>query len=114
MHYRRTISKGLIAWLLCALPLYASAQCLAGQTMADVAARWIDKQTLRDGVKLATDIYRPARNAKAVEGRFPVILERTRRIAINTVYVDQVHAAHVVLPLVAMSDLKPLPKLPEL
>src|ERR1700692_3579562 len=32
---------------------------------------------LRDGVKLATDVYRPARNGKAVAGRFPVILERT-------------------------------------
>ena len=32
---------------------------------------------VRDGVKLATDIYRPARNGKAVAGRFPVILERT-------------------------------------
>ena len=31
----------------------------------------------RDGVKLATDIYRPARNGKAVDGKFPVILERT-------------------------------------
>jgi putative CocE/NonD family hydrolase len=31
----------------------------------------------RDGIKLATDIYRPARNGRAVEGRFPVILERT-------------------------------------
>ena len=31
----------------------------------------------RDGVKLATDIYRPARNGKAAEGKFPVILERT-------------------------------------
>ncbi|MSQ73691.1 MAG: CocE/NonD family hydrolase [Betaproteobacteria bacterium] len=32
---------------------------------------------LRDGVKLATDIYRPARNGKALDGPFPVILERT-------------------------------------
>lgn len=32
---------------------------------------------LRDGVKLATDIYRPARNGKALDGLFPVILERT-------------------------------------
>jgi uncharacterized protein len=31
----------------------------------------------RDGIKLATDIYRPARGGRAVEGRFPVILERT-------------------------------------
>jgi putative CocE/NonD family hydrolase len=33
--------------------------------------------SMRDGVKLACDIYRPALNGKPVEGRFPVILERT-------------------------------------
>jgi putative CocE/NonD family hydrolase len=33
--------------------------------------------SMRDGVKLATDIYRPARDGKAAPGRFPVILERT-------------------------------------
>lgn len=32
---------------------------------------------LRDGVRLATDVYRPARGGKAIAGRFPVILERT-------------------------------------
>ena len=32
---------------------------------------------MRDGVRLATDVYRPARNGKAVGGAFPVILERT-------------------------------------
>ena len=32
---------------------------------------------MRDGVKLATDIYLPAQNGKAANGRFPVILERT-------------------------------------
>ena len=32
---------------------------------------------MRDGVKLSTDIYRPARNGAAVEGRFPAVLERT-------------------------------------
>ncbi|MGH7629490.1 MAG: CocE/NonD family hydrolase [Gemmatimonadales bacterium] len=32
---------------------------------------------MRDGVRLATDVYRPARNRTAVEGAFPVILERT-------------------------------------
>jgi len=31
----------------------------------------------RDGVKLTTDIYRPARGGKPAPGRFPVILERT-------------------------------------
>lgn len=32
---------------------------------------------MRDGVRLATDIYRPASNGSAIEGKFPVILERT-------------------------------------
>ena len=32
---------------------------------------------MRDGVRLATDVYRPARDGKPVPGRFPVILERT-------------------------------------
>ncbi len=32
---------------------------------------------MRDGVKLATDIYRPAANGAAVEGKFPVLLDRT-------------------------------------
>src|SRR5438093_1282335 len=33
--------------------------------------------TARDGVRLATDIYRPARNGRALHEAFPVILERT-------------------------------------
>src|SRR5450432_2777571 len=32
---------------------------------------------MRDGVKLATDIYRPGANGAAAEGKFPVLLERT-------------------------------------
>jgi putative CocE/NonD family hydrolase len=32
---------------------------------------------MRDGLKLATDVYRPARNGKAVAGRFSAIMERT-------------------------------------
>ena len=32
---------------------------------------------MRDGVKLATDIYQPARGGKPAPGRLPVILERT-------------------------------------
>jgi putative CocE/NonD family hydrolase len=31
----------------------------------------------RDGVRLATDVWRPARAGKAIAGRFPVIMERT-------------------------------------
>ena len=32
---------------------------------------------MRDGVRLATDIYRPALNGVPVPGRFPMILGRT-------------------------------------
>ena len=32
---------------------------------------------MRDGVRLATDVYIPAKDGEAVEGRFPAILERT-------------------------------------
>ena len=32
---------------------------------------------MRDGVKLATDIYFPSRDGKVLDGRFPVILSRT-------------------------------------
>jgi uncharacterized protein len=32
---------------------------------------------LRDGVRLAADIYRPARDGKAADGRFPALLTRT-------------------------------------
>ena len=31
---------------------------------------------MRDGVRLATDIYRPARNGEPIEGRWPVVLHR--------------------------------------
>ena len=32
---------------------------------------------MRDGVRLATDLYRPARDGRPAPGRFPVIMERT-------------------------------------
>jgi hypothetical protein len=32
---------------------------------------------MRDGTRLSTDIYRPARGGAPVEGRFPSLLERT-------------------------------------
>lgn len=33
--------------------------------------------TMRDGIRLATDVYRPAKEGKVVEGRLPSIMERT-------------------------------------
>jgi uncharacterized protein len=32
---------------------------------------------MRDGVRLAADLYRPARDGKPIEGKFPTLLERT-------------------------------------
>ncbi len=47
MIHRHIGMKRLIALLLCAVPFWANAQCLDVQAAADMAARWIDKQTLR-------------------------------------------------------------------
>lgn len=47
------------------------------QGTSDVLRQGDVMMTMRDGVRLATDIYRPARNGVALPGRFPVILERT-------------------------------------
>ena len=33
--------------------------------------------SMRDGVRLATDIYLPAKTGQPVEGKFPTLLERT-------------------------------------
>jgi putative CocE/NonD family hydrolase len=64
--------------------LFAAAGALiaAPEALADDAP-WETSLTanvmvaMRDGVNLATDVYRPARGGKPAPGRFPVILERT-------------------------------------
>jgi putative CocE/NonD family hydrolase len=43
----------------------------------DVVARTDVMVAMRDGVKLATDLYLPARGVEPAPGRFPAILERT-------------------------------------
>ncbi len=55
---------------------------LAGHDAAEAAPYDVSlssdvKVRMRDGVRLATDIYRPARGGRPAPGRFPVILERT-------------------------------------
>ena len=47
MNYWHVTLKILPALFIIAVPVYANAQCLDEQTIADMAARWIDKQTLR-------------------------------------------------------------------
>jgi putative CocE/NonD family hydrolase len=43
---------------------------------------------MRDGVRLATDVYRPARDGALVEGRFPTILCRTAYYKAAQRYID--------------------------
>jgi len=43
----------------------------------DVAVERDVMVTVRDGIRLATDIHRPALRGQPAEGRFPVLLERT-------------------------------------
>lgn len=50
---------------------------------------------MRDGVGLATDVYRPARNGRPAAGRFPAILERTP-YGRNVTYFRDITAANPV------------------
>ena len=56
---------------------------------------------MRDGVALSIDIYHPARGGVAVEGRFPVLLERTpygkRRVVLNQAGEFFARAGYVVV-----------------
>ena len=70
---RRTLGK-LLASLGAAL---AARPVAAADAPYEVALISDIMVPMRDGVRLATDVYRPARNGRPVPGRFPVILERT-------------------------------------
>jgi putative CocE/NonD family hydrolase len=64
--------------LIGAVPLASSqtTQSVAVETYDVVVARNV-MVPMRDGVKLATDIYFPSRNGAAIPGRFPVLASRT-------------------------------------
>jgi len=57
-------------------PLFLS-PVLTAQSSFEVAATRNVMVAMRDGVKLATDIYRPAKGGAPAPGKFPVVLERT-------------------------------------
>ncbi len=69
--------------LIFALTFFFSFPGALAQTAPQTAPKYdiaIEKNVMvvmRDRVKLACDIYRPAVNGRPVEGKFPVILERT-------------------------------------
>src|ERR1043166_2898921 len=60
----------------CCVLLFLLAQAQSAPKFDIVAARNV-MVPMRDGVRLATDIYRPARDGVVVDGKFPVIMERT-------------------------------------
>jgi uncharacterized protein len=64
----------LLPLLLCACLPAIYAQPEAGYQIAATKNVMVP---MRDGVKLATDIYFPARGGAQAEGKFPVVLERT-------------------------------------
>lgn len=74
----RGILLGVAIALSSALALRAPAP-LAAQAPAryDIAVAKDVMVTMRDGIHLATDVYRPAREGAPVDGKFPVLLERT-------------------------------------
>jgi putative CocE/NonD family hydrolase len=83
--YRLAVALNLSAALCIPAYAYTPPQAAAATHDASAAADLypqVDHQTdvrvlARDGVALATDIYRPARNGKAIADRLPVLLHRT-------------------------------------
>ena len=71
MHLRHTALVGVTALAVAVTPRASRAQ----QTTAVVTTEAMIPA--RDGVKMATDIYRPARNGVAVDEKLPVLLHRT-------------------------------------
>jgi putative CocE/NonD family hydrolase len=62
----------LLALVAAGVPLYAQAG--AGYGIAETKDVMV---AMRDGVRLAADIYRPIQNGQVVDSKFPVILMRT-------------------------------------
>ena len=75
----REISRREFAGLLAMLPLGVarSRAPIPPRQPSDVALESDVMIPMQDGVRLATDIYRPAQAGRPVAGAFPVILERT-------------------------------------
>ena len=71
---RREFGEGILGGVTL---LLADRRARADQAAYDVVVMHDVMVPMRDGVRLASDIYLPARNGKADMQRFPVILERT-------------------------------------
>jgi predicted acyl esterase len=74
----RVLRVGFIVTIFAALVSAGRAQPPTNTALdGDIAAERNVMVTMPDGVRLATDIYRPAQNGVPIEGRFPAVVERT-------------------------------------
>ena len=67
---------GPAIWALAAAGLFA-AQGDTTSAIYDVIVAKNIMVPMRDGVKLATDVYMPARDGMPAQGKFPVLVSRT-------------------------------------
>src|SRR5215831_12303808 len=72
----RSLSNAVVCLPCLVVPL-TRGQSPASKAGRDVAIEWDVKVPVRDGTKLALDLYLPAVNGKALPGRHPTILVRT-------------------------------------
>ena len=64
--------------IACLAACICAGECLrAADTVYEVATQGNVMVLLRDGVRLATDVYLPARDGKPLDERLPTILMRT-------------------------------------
>ncbi len=80
---RRPIPGIALVWLIALAsgggpPVRGQGPTVSNRTAAfDVVVEKELKIPMRDGVRLAADLYRPAQDGRPVEGRFPALLTRT-------------------------------------
>jgi uncharacterized protein len=92
---RRAFSALAIAFGLCGARAGVSAEADDTSGPFEMILESNRRVAMRDGVRLATDVYRPARNGRPAPGRFAAILERTP-YGRNVTYFRDITAANPV------------------
>lgn len=80
-HLTRPLTACLVTTLLISseMPLFAQSDKAddRSESIYEVVVAKNVMVPMRDGARMATDIYRPARNGRALSGQFPTLLSRT-------------------------------------
>jgi len=71
------LSRRRFSALAAAFGFFGARSAAEAADAGDVALESGVRVAMRDGVRLATDLYRPAKDGTPLAGRFPVLLERT-------------------------------------